>query len=522
MTVYNTPYFNILIIASVMNAFLAVYAYYHRRNKIGALPYIGIVLALTFYSLGYAYEISSSTLKEVIFWLKVEYIGIAFFPALWLLLVWEYIGADNRLRRPFILGLFVIPVITLVLHYTNDMHHWFYKEIVVEPRGDFFVAILAKGSWYWVHLAYTYFSLIYGNFLLLQTYRRVSASHKLQVVSMIVGSLLPLIGNFIYLAGYSPAGIDLSPFMIAFSSPLYAWSLFQFRLFDLVPIARDKVFEGIREGVVVLDEQNRIADFNPAAHDILPELSADAIGKPIDEIVSHPEFITKILLDIFEFEIKTMTGEEESHFHSRVSPIANRRGIVIGKTIVLRDITERVLLLEKLHSLAMIDETTQIYNRRKFTQASFQEIIQAQSVHKPIAAILFDVDFFKQINDNYGHAAGDLMLYTIAQRCKENLRPTDLLGRYGGEEFAVCLANTAHDEACVIAERLRVLISGILVRFENRYISVTASFGVTAALDANNTDLDKMMREADQALYSAKEAGRNCVVLYQEQPVSTL
>ncbi|MBP2641542.1 MAG: hypothetical protein H6Q66_2493 [Firmicutes bacterium] len=522
MIVYNTPYFNVLLIASVVNAFLAVYAYYHRRNKIGAIPYIGIVLALTFYSLGYAFEISSSTLEEVILWLRVEYLGIAFFPALWLLLVWEYVGADNRLNRPLVVGLFVIPVITLVLHYTNDAHHWFYKEIVVEARGDFFVASLAKGSWYWVNLAYTYFSLIYGNLLLLQTYRRVTSSHKLQVASMMIGSLLPLIGNFIYLAGYSPWGIDLSPFMIAFSSPLYAWSLFQFRLFDLVPIARDKVFEGIREGVVVLDEQNRIADFNPAAHDILPELSTDSIGKPIDEIVSHAEFMTKILLDIFEFEIKTGTGKDDRYFHSRVSPITNRRGILIGKTIVLRDITERVLLLEKLHSLAMIDETTQIYNRRKFTQASIQEIVQARSIHKPVAAILFDVDFFKQINDNYGHAAGDLMLYTIAQRCKENLRPTDLIGRYGGEEFAVCLANTAHEEACAIAERLRLLISGILVRFENRYISVTASFGVTATLDANNMDLDKLLREADHALYSAKETGRNCVVLYREQPANTM
>ena len=516
MGTYNMPYVNILFIAGIVNAFLAAYAYYYRRNKIGAMPYVGIVLAMTFYSIGYAFEISSSTLEEIVLWLRVEYIGIAFFPALWLILVFEYVGAGKLLTRPLVVGLFIVPVITLALHFTNQIHHLFYQEIILEARSGFVVANLIKGPWYWVNLTYTYFSLIYGNLLLLQTYRKVGSSYKLQVGSMMIGSILPLTGNFIYLMGYSPDGLDLSPFMIACSSPIYAWGLFQFRLFDLLPIARDTVFEKLQEGVIVLDEQNRVADFNPAVQAIFPELSADSLGKPIDETVSHPEFITKVLLDIFEFEIKIVSNKKEQYFHSRISRITNRRGRVVGKTVVLRDITERVLLIEKLHALAMIDETTQIYNRRKFVQASRQEIAQAQMLHNPIAIILLDIDYFKQVNDNYGHAAGDLMLYTIAQRCKENLRPTDLLGRYGGEEFAVCLANTEHKEAIEIAERLCLIIADISVRFEDTCIAVTASFGVTAEEDANNTELDKLMREADHALYKAKEAGRNCAVLYQK------
>jgi len=513
----STLWISVLLIASVMNAFFAVYAWHHRRSKIGAIPYIGIVLSLTFYSLGYAFEINSSTLEGVIFWLRVEYLGVSFFPALWLVLVFEYIGADKLLNRTLVAALFIIPVITLILHYTNSAHHLFYKEILLETKGEFSIAVLTKGLWYWIHLAYTYFSLIYGNLLLMQTYRRVAASYKLQVVCMMAGSLLPLAGNFIYLAGYSPWGIDLSPFMIAFSSPLYAWGLFQFRLFDLVPIARDKVFEGIREGVIVLDEKNRLADFNPAAQLVFPQLTASVIGQPIDELVTHEEFIRHILFDTLEFEIETTAENDPRHFHSRVSTVATRRGIVIGKTIVLHDITERIRLLEKLRSLAMIDETTQIYNRRKFTQASRQEILQAKASKKSIAILFFDIDFFKRINDNYGHAVGDLMLYTIAQKCRENLRPTDIFARYGGEEFAICLVNSTDEEAYDIAERLRLVIADISVRVEDRQLSVTASFGVTATADAENADLDQLLKEADTALYAAKQAGRDCVVLYQQQ-----
>lgn len=502
-----------LIISIILNGYLAAYACRRRRNKAGAMPYIGLILSVMAYSVGYTFEIAGSTPEELGFWLRVEYLGVSFLPALWLIFVWEYVGDERFLTRRRIWALFAIPMITLILHFTNGWHHLFYQEIHLKKVGPFSVAVLEKGPWYWVQIAYLYFSLVYGNLLLWREYRRAPALYKGQTVCMMLGSLLPLTGDLIYLTGNSPGGIDLGPFMIAFTTPLYAWGLFRFQMLNLVPIARDKVFEGIRDGVIVLDEQNRLADFNPAAGAILPELSKDAIGKPINRAVSHQEFAKQLAAGCSEFEIQIIMENEKQYYQSRISPIVNRRGILIGKTIIISNVTDRVLLLEKLNNLAMIDEATQLYNRRKFREESLEKLAQARREGRPVAAMIMDVDHFKQVNDHYGHGAGDRVLYAIAQRCRENLTPGALLGRYGGEEFTVYLAGASPAEAFDAAERLRLAIAVAPVEWEGRSIQITASFGVAAVKNAAGIHLDQLLQAADEALYKAKDAGRNCTVL---------
>ena len=507
----GTLYILVLLIASVLNLFLAVYVYCFRRGKAGSTAFIGLIMAITFYSLGFALEIMSTSLNQIIFFIKLEYIGIAFFPVLWLVLILQFTGRERWVTRPFILGLLIIPAITFLLQYTNDMHQLFYREISMMTRGAVSVAILSKGPWYWVHICYIYLAMVFGIFLLVQMGRRVAGFHRLQTYSMILGSLLPLTGDIIYLFGYSPWGLDLAPIMIGFSTPLYAWGLFNFRFLDLVPIARDKVFDGLREGVIVLDEQNRIADYNPAAAMILTGLSVYAIGRPIDAVVSLPNFIEQFSAGQSEFEMEITQEQQPSYFYARVSPLTDKSGILLGKTIVFSDMTEKILLLNQLHHLATVDETTRLYNRRQFLHLSSRAIEHSQKLNQAVAVILLDVDYFKNINDTYGHAAGDFVLLSIARRCQDNMLPAAVFGRYGGEEFTVFLEDTTPAETCRAAETLRQVIAEAPVVFENQSIAVTASFGV-AVMNANQATMDLLLRQADLALYKAKAAGRNCVV----------
>jgi diguanylate cyclase (GGDEF)-like protein len=168
-------------------------------------------------------------------------------------------------------------------------------------------------------------------------------------------------------------------------------------------------------------------------------------------------------------------------------------------------------LAHKLKIQATIDSLTNLYNRRAFEEFAQKSINRAQREKTYIAIILMDIDLFKQVNDTYGHQAGDKVLQEFSQRLKDSLRPYDILARYGGEEFMLLLPDTDIDTALTIAEKLRVTIAqpvfdvATLPRLE-----VSASFGVASAR-GDKIDWQKLVGKADCALYQAKENGRNQV-----------
>jgi diguanylate cyclase len=162
--------------------------------------------------------------------------------------------------------------------------------------------------------------------------------------------------------------------------------------------------------------------------------------------------------------------------------------------------------------LARVDELTGLSNRRAFRELAEQNLAQARRYAQPTAVVMLDVDHFKQINDRFGHAAGDLALKAVAETICRCLRQSDVAGRWGGEEFSVLLPQTAAADALSLAERLREAVTSSPVVFEGQRIDLTASFGVAAAR-RDAPALDELVRQADEALYEAKQSGRNRVAL---------
>lgn len=166
----------------------------------------------------------------------------------------------------------------------------------------------------------------------------------------------------------------------------------------------------------------------------------------------------------------------------------------------------------KLHELAITDGLTGIFNRHHFFELAEAAFGNARRYNLPISALMMDLDYFKQVNDTYGHLAGDEVLRVSIQRCARIIRETDTFGRYGGEEFAMILPETDLQGALVLAERLRQAVSKEPVIIDETKILVTASFGVATLTEATTT-LQQLLNHADQALYRAKQNGRNCVSL---------
>jgi diguanylate cyclase (GGDEF)-like protein len=174
---------------------------------------------------------------------------------------------------------------------------------------------------------------------------------------------------------------------------------------------------------------------------------------------------------------------------------------------------ENAILFREVERLSMTDPLTGLNNRRSFDIAARQNVRVAIRHKRPLSVLMLDIDFFKRVNDTYGHAAGDKVLVKIAHVCQQHIRSTDLLARFGGEEFCFLLPETNAKSAHLLADHLRTAISAIGFEANGQSFSVTASVGISEC-SGEDDSLESLLERSDEALYSAKQAGRNCVVIW--------
>ncbi|MDA8133351.1 MAG: diguanylate cyclase [Desulfobacteraceae bacterium] len=501
----------LLIFSGILCLLQACYALKH-RNTPAALPFAAAMMIITVYSCGYAFELHNTTLEGIKLALRIEYLGISFIPAVWLILAVIYTGRQKILTPAVYLMLFLIPVTTLILHYTNDMHHLFYKNLEISGGPPFPLAVITKGVWYYVHVINSNLAALIGNFLYILWIIRNKGPYRRQGIAMLAASLAPWAGNTFYQAGLTPYGLDIIPFSLTLSGPVFALALFKYKMLDLSPIARDIIFDGMGDPVIVIDSSFRMVDCNPASIGLILPDGPASIGSDIDSVLGpYPDLIAQVREESgASLKITLTTRGVERSFRSRLTPIL-RRGRKIGAILTLNDITEHNQLMIKLKELATIDELTGINNRRRFFNLSAVEILKAQRSGRPFSAMMIDLDHFKAVNDTYGHAAGDRVLAAAASALASGLRAGDIFGRYGGEEFTVFLPETLPETAAVIAQRLKERIEDLDIPEGPRSINITVSIGVAGIHSPNGEDLDSVLKLADTALYHAKNSGRNRV-----------
>jgi diguanylate cyclase (GGDEF)-like protein len=171
-----------------------------------------------------------------------------------------------------------------------------------------------------------------------------------------------------------------------------------------------------------------------------------------------------------------------------------------------------------LRRLGLTDALTTVGNRRYFDQRVIEELARAQRMATPLSCLFIDIDHFKSINDRHGHAVGDVVLQTIAQRIRAELRGMDVVARIGGEEFALLLPQVDPHQAVEVAERIRACVAGMPINTGSMAVSLSVSVSIgVAAIDTHSSDskavAQRLLRAADRALYDAKQNGRNRIAV---------
>ncbi len=341
-----TPYLFPVVLAGVISVGLALYAW-RRRLMAGVAPFSILMLAVAEWSLGYALELAGADVPTKLFWLGVEYLGIIIVPAAWLTLTLQYTGRTKWLTPRLLVLLSIEPLITLVLVWTNDIHHLIHTKVGLEITSAFTVLVITRGTWYWINVFYSFLLLLLGTALIVSfipTLRRSASVYRGQVSALCIAVLVPWVGNAVFDFGLSPVpNLDLTPLSFTIFGIAMAWSLFRFRLLDLTPVARHAVVESMSDAVIVLDKYNRITDLNPAAQRLLGHTLSELVGQPAAQVASAwPEQVERFggATEAHE-EIVLAVDGSTCYFDLHLSSLYHQRGSLTGRLIVLRDITER-------------------------------------------------------------------------------------------------------------------------------------------------------------------------------------
>lgn len=645
--------------------------------------------AVFIWSLAAAFESAVPGPATKVLLSKIEYIGIATVPVLMFVFALRFLRSGRKLKKSWAVALWIIPVTTIILAFTNEWHHLIWTGFSPAGSTRDHLLLYDHGTFFWVHAGYSYLLLFATTVFLLLAYFRFKGVFRKQALALLLAFPLPWTGNAVYLAGLAGArnGYDFTPVGFAFSGFFLLWAMFRLQLVDIVPVARERVIESMGESLLILDDAGRLAATNPAARKLIAEVGGPAesvpesklLGKPAAElfpawpelaaplsapIASEREFplikdglprffdlhlspllgqgtlitgwvavlyditrikkaetaaiearnvaetlreagqtlsskldfeqISALILELLKrvipydigafltvegtelklaaikrpADVRNLIGETYPMAGSRlcnmavqrkrplISTITSSEDILLplqphldihsflGVPVVFRDHVTGLIALynsgaqafteedaqvaelfasqvaialdnsrrvELMEKQAATDELTGLYNRRAFAIMGEKEVGRARRYQRPLALILFDIDHFKAVNDSHGHLIGDHVLRVLTELVTRTTRTTDVVCRYGGEEFIVLMPEAGREEGLAMAERLRQEISRMTVVTAVGTLSLTVSLGIAELRPDDDETLEGLINRADRAMYQAKAAGRNVV-----------
>ena len=502
LTVWSLPSLVALILAGYTLQLV-------RRNpKVpGVTPMMGLCICVMIWSGGQLFGtlVTEPSLKMLA--IKLQSPGIAYLTVCWFWFALAYARRKKQVSSLALVAVAILPTISLLLALTNEWHQLVWESPHTVVRDGYVGWVANHGPWLMVHVVYAH-GLLFAATVMLGFELSSSKRYRKALVAVIAAPTITAGLNVLSLTGQYPMpGYDLTTLGFALSALLLNDGVLRFGLLEVTPIIRNRVVEQLTDGVIVIQNDGRIIDINPAA--------AATFGIPIEASLNQPatNFIKTSKLPgllVGLFSNAEITVDDRS-FHVLATPLSSDAEQPEEMALVFRDITELTRIKHEMERLAHTDFLTGLANRRFFMQRLTEETERVKRGDQSMSVLLLDMDSFKNVNDTHGHDVGDRVLQVIASVTLEVKRVADVAARIGGEEFAILLPDTDREGAITLAQRLRRTINEQMIAdAKGRPIQVTASIGV-ATMSHSDTGLDHILTHADRALYRAKDAGRDRV-----------
>lgn len=467
-----------------------------------------------------------------LFYVKLAFIDSVLLTIGWLLFTILLTGKSALLQKKNTLIVYVAAVPLLIGIIANP------NESFVLPLNGGYIE-RTYGPIFWVFIIFLTSCIIISLYIIYTALVSTTSERIKKQVALVFKGVLVLT-VFILLDVFLNVVLKLQPVIpgmtslgILISAIFFVIAIHRDKIFNLVSIAHQDITDTLTQGILVLDDNETVVEINRA---LLPKINLQ-VGDRFNLSILAPSEQTSGAFHDFRrtyLEEPTKRTEVEIFYTSinayvniTVAPIVVGK-IMVGRIFTFQDRSELHRLIaelsetnQKLKQMAITDSLTGCYNRHYLTQHLEHEIIDNMKLRQPFAILLLDIDFFKTVNDNYGHLVGDVVICSTVEVIKQSLREADILARYGGEEFIVYLPNSSYTYAASWAEHIRSVIQAnqVHVKDIDHLLSITVSMGLLSIQHFTDSDTDSpsnqlsdLYETVDKALYQAKNAGRNQIV----------
>jgi diguanylate cyclase (GGDEF)-like protein/PAS domain S-box-containing protein len=482
-----------------------------RHSKLGVDFTVLMSLALI-WQVSYAINIMTSILWLIEVMVFIEVGCMSAIPIILLVFAGRLTRRPLMYNRNLIICLCILPAIISIMTITNDLHQIIYTGFSEVALSTGFLLIPNFGPWFVVIGIYSFLLILVTMVVLVDWFQKATPANRGQAAVLFFGILPPVIANVTHTSGFFNLVIDPTPLAFSVSGIILLWGLGRYGLLDMLPIAREIVFENISDGVIVLDNQESVMDINPAAAKLFDGNRSNLIGRRMRDLIHRLDTCLLIVKnEAGEYDtLRFGAGDQVVDYEIRTSPIHDKSGMLEGKIILLNDVTERRKLEDELRILSSLDHLTGLMNRRTFFLELTKQIRLARRFHYQLTVCMMDLDRFKMLNDQYGHQVGDDALAQAATRIQNSIRISDIAARYGGDELAMLLIHTGERGAQTLCKRVSDEVGNIVIRDE---FKMGVSIGLSSLKKDDPDTGETIIARADRALYKAKARGRGLIVV---------
>lgn len=381
MTEQSILPFIVMMTSAVIAGTVSIYAWRKWKHP-GALYLALLMLAVTVSSFTSAGELAAYNIASKITWSKFSYLGFVSIAPLWLLFATAYSQASFFLSRLRLVALWILPVVTLLLAATNELHGLIWPTITPISSESGAWLIYTHGIGVWIFVVYSYILLSIGTFFLVRTALHAPLVYTPQVIALLVGSFLPWIGNILYMANLNPwPGLDLTSISLSLAGVTIAWSIFRYHALDLTPILTEAIFENLGDGILVLDNRNRIVNLNPAAGRFL-RTGKETIGQEVSAVL--PVDLASLKdWDRSKPHLQVTKGndQDKKHYDLTITPIDDSRGHPLGTLVLLHDISHERILMDEERQHSRYMEVLNSITQAALGSPNLQQMCQTLADH---------------------------------------------------------------------------------------------------------------------------------------------